>query len=416
MIRFLTTKQRMKRWIPWLIAAVLLVLVASGVLRGMSKRKAAQTAASTTQTVTMEIAPGEVFTLEPRELALGIAVSGAVRAVQSATIKARVAGELQGLSLREGDSVRAGQEVARIDATETQARVRQAQQQADAARAQTAISQRQLDNNRALVSQGFISKTALDTSQASLDASNATYQAAVAAADVVRKSLADTVLRSPIDGLVAQRLVQNGERVAVETRILEVVNLQQLELEALVPAADATQVRVGQQARLTVEGADLPVTAHVARISPSAQPGSRAVPVYLAIDRQAGNPAGQGLRQGVFLQGTLVAGTQRALAVPLDAVRTDQAAPYLQIVNDGHVARQLVRLGARTQIDGVTWVAVEGVPAGTQVLAARVGSLPAGTALRLPAQIPGSGLAASKAEATQAAPVDAGAAMPAATR
>ena len=376
----------MKRWIAWLIAVVLLALIVAGVLRGVAARKAAKTAATTAEAIVMEIAAGEVFTLQLRELTLGIPVSGAVRAVQSATIKARVPGELQGLTLREGDAVRVGQEIARIDATETKARVRQAQQQADAVHAQVAISQRQFDNNRALVAQGFISKTALESSQASLDASKANYQAAVAAVDVVRKSLVDTVLRSPIDGFVAQRLVQNGERVGVDARILEVVNLQRLELEALVPAADATQVRVGQQAQLTVEGSDLPVQAHVVRISPSAQAGTRAVPVYLSIDAQTSdNAAAQGLRQGVFLQGVLVAGTQQALAVPLDAVRTEQPEPYLQVVDSsGHVARQRVRLGARTQVDGATWVAVEGVEAGTQVLAARVGALPAGTALRLP--------------------------------
>lgn len=375
----------MKRWIAWLIAAVLVGLVVAGVLRGLASRNAAQTEVPKTEALAMDIAPGEVFVLQPRNIALGIAVSGAVRAVQSATIKARVPGELQGLALREGDAVRAGQEVARIDATETQARVRQAQQQADALKAQVAISQRQFDNNRALVAQGFISSTALESSQASLDASKANYQAAVAAVDVLRKSLADTVLRSPIDGHVAQRLVQNGERVGVDARILEVVNLDRLEVEALVPAAEATQVRVGQKARLTVEGSSMQVDARVVRISPSAQAGTRAVPVYLAIDSTHGD-ATQGLRQGVFVQGMLIAGMQQALAVPLDAVRTDQAQPYLQTVDSsGHVARQNVVLGARTQVEGTTWVAVEGVDAGTQVLSARVGSLPAGTALRLPA-------------------------------
>jgi len=373
----------MKRWIPWIAVAIVVAVVAAGALRAIAARKAQQQMASSARAerVVMEVAPGEVFALRSRELTLGIPVSGAVRAVQSATIKARVAGELQDLNLREGDAVRAGQVVARIDATETQARVRQAQQQADAARAQVAISQRQFDNNQALVAQGFISKTALETSQASLDAAKASYQAGVAAADVARKSLADTVLKSPIDGFVSQRLVQNGERVAVDARILEVVDLSKLEVEALVPAADAAQVRVGQTASLQLEGTHDGLQARVVRISPSAQTGTRAVPVYLAIDNTTALP---GLRQGVYLQGTLAAGTHQALAVPLDAVRTDQAEPYLQVAESGQVAHHVVRLGVRTLMDGATWVAVQGVAEGAQVLAARVGALPVGTALRLP--------------------------------
>jgi len=395
----------MKRWIPWMAVAIVVAVVAAGALRAIAARKAQQQIASSARAerVVMEVAPGEVFALRSRELTLGIPVSGAVRAVQSATIKARVAGELQDLNLREGDAVRAGQVVARIDATETQARVRQAQQQADAARAQVAISQRQFDNNQALVAQGFISKTALDTSQASLDAAKASYQAGVAAADVARKSLADTVLKSPIDGFVSQRLVQNGERVAVDARILEVVDLSKLEVEALVPAADAAQVRVGQTASLQLEGTHDGLQARVVRISPSAQTGTRAVPVYLAIDNTTALP---GLRQGVYLQGTLAAGTQRALAVPLDAVRTDQAEPYLQVAESGQVAHHVVRLGARTLMDGATWVAVQGVAEGAQVLAARVGALPVGTALRLPeptSQPPAAAPALPQATAASAA-------------
>lgn len=391
----------MKRWIPWIVVAIVVAVVATGALRAISARKAQQKTASEmrAERVVMDIAPAEVIELRPRELTLGIAISGAVRAVQSATIKARVAGELQDLVLREGDRVRAGQVVARIDTTETQARVRQAQQQADAARAQVAISQRQFDNNQALVAQGFISKTALDTSQASLDAAKASYQAAVAGADVARKSLADTVLKSPIDGIVAQRLVQNGERVAVEARILEVVDLTHLEVEAMVPAAEATQVRVGQAATLALEGTQQSLQARVVRISPSAQAGSRAVPVYLSIDNVAALP---GMRQGVFVQGTIEAGVEQALAVPLDAVRTDQAESYVQVADGGQVAHRTVQLGNRVQLDGTTWVAVQGPPAGTKVLTARVGALPVGTAIKLTVDAPAAAASAPSPAASTA--------------
>ena len=378
----------MKRWIPWMAAAIVIVLVAGGAWRAIAARQTQQKALAASvkmEQVVMEIAPGEVTPVRRQSLVLAVPVSGSLRAVQSATIKARVAGELQGLQLREGDSVRAGQEVARIDPTDSNARLRQAQQQADAAKAQVNISQRQLDNNRALVDQGFISRTALDTSQASLNAAQASYQAALAAADVARKALADTVLRSPITGLVAQRLVQNGERVAVEARILEVVDLSRLELEALLPPADSVSVRVGQKARLTIEGNGEPLQATVVRISPSAQTGSRTVPVYLAVTPPTGGPA---LRQGLFVQGELDVGTADLLTAPLDAVRTDKPAPYVQLADNGRVAHRAVRTGQRAQVDGQTVVAIEGVPEGALVLAGRVGALPEGTVLRLPGASP----------------------------
>ena len=377
-----------KRWLYWLVAAIVVALIALGAGRAMSRRQAQQQALATAPAaqVALDIAPDEVWTLRRQNMALGVPVSGTLRAVQSATIKARVAGELQGLSLREGDSVRTGDVVARIDATETQARLRQAQQQADAARAQVDINQRQFDNNRALVDQGFISRTALDASQASLQAAKASHAAAVATADVARNTLSDTVLRSPLTGQVAQRLVQNGERVGVEARILEVVNLSHLEIEALMAPADSVRVRVGQVAQLQIEGSSDTLSATVVRINPSAQAASRAVPVYLTVDNTHALPA---LRQGLFVQGTLETGMADLLAVPLESVRTDKPAPYVQLADTSaqpaRVVHRNVRTGARSRVDGQTLVAIEGVPEGSLVLAGRVGPLPEGAALQLPA-------------------------------
>ena len=86
------------------------------------------------------------------------------------------------------------------------------------------IAQRQWDTNKALVDQGFISKVALDNSQASLQGALASYKAAASGADVARKALDDSVLRAPFAGVVASRLAQAGERVAIDTKLMEVVD------------------------------------------------------------------------------------------------------------------------------------------------------------------------------------------------
>ncbi|UCU97397.1 efflux RND transporter periplasmic adaptor subunit [Acidovorax radicis] len=376
----------MKRWIPLGVAAIAVVLIGGGVWRAMAARQAQQKALAeaTTQRAEapLQLAPDEVVTVQSSQLSLGVPVSGSLRAVDSAMVKARVAGELQGLTLREGDSVKAGQVVARIDPTEARARLRQAQQQADAAKSQVDINQRQYTNNRALVDQGFISATALVTSQASLEAAQSSYQATVATADVARKALEDTVLKSPISGLVAQRLAQPGERVAIDARIIEVVDLSRLELEALLSPSDSVAVRVGQKAQLTIEGIGAPVPATVVRINPSAQAGSRTVPVYLRVEQPSG---AMPLRQGLFVQGTLDTGRADVLAVALDAVRTDKPAPYLQTLKDGRVAYVEVKTGTRAVVNGQTLVAVEGVPEGTVVVAGRIGQLREGTAVAVAA-------------------------------
>jgi RND family efflux transporter MFP subunit len=368
----------MRKSLKWIVLAVVLLAVVAGALRALSARQqraAAEAAAPKAQAVA-ELAPTDVLKLQDIELTQGLPVSGSLRAVNSAVVKARVAGELHGLTVREGDTVTAGQVIARIDATEYQARLRQAQQQAEAARAQIDIAQRQWDNNQALVDQGFISRTALDTSLNNLNAAKSTWQAAVAAVDLAKKTLDDAVLRAPIAGVVSQRLAQPGERVAVDGKVVEIVDLGRLELEATLSAADSVQVRVGQEARLQVEGMAQPVAARVARINPSAQAGSRSVLAYLVLADATG------LRQGLFAQGQLATGRAAGPAVPLAAVRTDKPAPYVQLVEDGHIVHRAVKPGARGEARQETWVVVDGLPAGAVVVRGHVGPLREGTPVR----------------------------------
>jgi len=330
----------MKPWLKWTATGLVVLLLAAGALRTLSARQSKQ---------------------------------AALQAQQEAQ-KAHVA-----VSLAQTDLVSV---LARVDPLESKARLDQARQQVQTARAQVDIAQRNFDNNRALVAQGFISGTALENSQANLAAAQATLAAAQAGAELATKALDDTVLRAPVAGQVSQRLVQSGERVAVETRVLEIIDLSRLELEASVSAADALQLKVGQVAQLHIEGRNPAVAATLARINPSTSAGSRAVQLYLALA-----PASD-LRHGLFAQGWLRIGQHTRLSVPLSAVRTDKPEPYLQVLLQNKVQHMTVSIGLRSEIDGQTMVAVDGVAEGTLVLAGPVGVLRANTLVQLGASAP----------------------------
>ena len=196
---------------------------------------------------------------------------------------------------------------------------------------------------------------------------------------MARKALDDTVLRAPIAGVVSQRLAQPGERAAVDARIVEIVDLSRLELEASVDAANSVAIRVGQAAQLRIEGSSQTmnetINAKVVRINPSTVAGSRAVMVYLSVASQVG------LRQGLFAQGTLAMGKQNVLAVPLTAVRTDKPEPYVQMVVDNKVQHKAVTLGGRSELQGEIWVRIDGVAADSTVLAGSVGALREGSVI-----------------------------------
>lgn len=370
----------MKPLLKWLVVALVLAAIAFGAMRAFEQRKAKQQAtaqnAVRTESV-VELVAADLVPVRRQALTQVLAVSGSLKATNTAFIKARVAGELQDLSLREGDLVKAGQVVARVDATDAQARLRQAQQQAEAAKAQVDIAKRTYDNNSTLVEQGFISRWALDSSSASLASAQANYRAAVAGVDVIGKQLQDTVLRAPISGVIAQRLAQNGERIAVDGRVLELVDISHLELEASMAAADSPLVRLGQAAQLQIEGSATPVRAQVVRINPTVVAGSRSVLVYLALDPVPG------LRQGLFAQGPLTIASTDTLAIPVSAVRTDKPRPYVQLVRNNKVVHLPVELGERGLVQGQWMVAVSGIDEATPVIAGSVGQLREGTTVRL---------------------------------
>jgi RND family efflux transporter MFP subunit len=359
---------------------VLLALTALGLLIWIAYHKGwvgrpttPQVASPSNSSFVIELSPSDIFVAQKISLTQGLPISGSLKAVQSAMVKARVAGELLMLDVREGDRVVAGQVVAKIDPTEYLARQRQAQQQADAAQAQVDVAQKQFDNNNALVNQGFISKMALDTSIANLQGAKATYQAAVSALDVVTKAVQDSVLKAPISGQISQRLAQRGERVATDTRLVEIVDITQLELEATLSPTDALSVKLGQTALLKIEGTAEEVNAKVLRINPSTQAGSRSVLVYLGLQA---HPL---LRQGVFVQGSL--GTQQiqTVAVPLESVRYDKFEPYVQTIQNGKVIHLPVALGIKGEAGGMTVMALQSLAEGTQVLAPSAGAVRDGT-------------------------------------
>ena len=357
---------------------ILILAMAGGIALGfqkgwIGKRAAPAEMTKSSSPVSIELSETEIAVAQTMTMTQGVPISGTLKAVRTAMVKARVAGELVMLEVREGDAVKMGQIVAQVDNTEYLARQRQAQQQAEAARAQVDVAQRQFDNNNALVSQGFISKTALDTSIANLNGAKASYQAALSALDVSTKALNDSVLKAPLNGFVSQRFVQPGERVAPEARIIEIVDLSKLELEATLSSAEAMNVKVGQIAKLNVEGTSQEVLARVMRINPSTQTGSRSVLVYLGLQS---HPL---LRQGVFVQGSL--GTQKAQAVvvPLESVRSDKTKPYVQTLQDNQVVHLQVELGAKGEADGKAVMALKEIKEGTRVLAPSAGAVRDGT-------------------------------------
>lgn len=337
-------------------------------------------------TAVLEFAASDLVSAELRPMAPTVQISGTLRPWREATVKAKVAGELQVLSVREGDAVKAGQTIGRIDASDYRARLAGGEADVAAARAALGVADKNQITQESLLAKNFISRNAYDTTTGNRDAAKARLDAARAAADVGRKALADTTLTAPIDGIVSARLAQAGERVPIDGRIVTIADISRLELAASVPPGDAARLAPGAELTLGVDGLDgVPIKGRIDRINPAAAPGSRSIELYAQIDNRDGR-----LRGGLFAQGQVVAGASRdVVAVPVSALREEGGVTVLYVL----VADKLQRRQVQKGVSQADWIAVsEGLAAGEQVVRYNLGPLKDGSPVKVnaaPAAAPG---------------------------
>ncbi len=365
--------------------AVVALLAAGGVAGAIVLRRPAPPPAAVAPP-TIEFLPGELWTAQPLVLARTLPLTGTLKAANQTVVKTRVAGDLVRLTVREGESVRAGQLVARIDPTEYEWRVRREQAALAAAQAQLDIAAKTRENNAQLLAKGFISQTAFDNAQSGFEAARANRDAAAAALELARKALADTDIRAPIAGTVAERFAQPGEKLPVDGRILSLVDLSSIELEAPIPADEIAQVALGTLAEFRPEGIERTYTGRVVRINPATAAGSRSVLVYIAVDRPDAT-----IRAGMFAHGRLVLERSApTLAVPWSALREEAARASVLAVVDGRLAQVPVTPGVRGSAEGLD-DAIEirgGLASGMQVVRQFDARLPIGGAVKVAPPLP----------------------------
>lgn len=291
----------------------------------------------------LRFGPMDWVTVKPTLLASYVPLTGSVRAVDSATVKAKVAGELRSLSVREGMAVNKGDIIGQIDTTDYELRIQERQAQLRQAEAQLLTAQRNADANRQLVARGFISENSSANTVSALDAAKAARDTVQFQLDQALKALGDTRLIAPISGMVAERHALPGEKLSPDNKVLSIVSTEKLEAELAVPAQDLVGIQIGQRLDLHVEGVDTAQAAKVLRINPATSGSSRNVMVYLQLE----GPTSK-LRIGAFVQGLLPLQSKgQVLAVPFNAVRDQGGRQAVWVVRQGKLEEQLVRTGIR---------------------------------------------------------------------
>jgi membrane fusion protein (multidrug efflux system) len=346
----------------------------------------------------LEFRADEVVQPQRASLPERIAFSGPLVAPNTALLRARMPGTLLALTVAEGDRVKAGQVLGRIDMAELAPRIAERSAMLDSARASLAQAERTHASNERLAAQNFISPNALDGSRAQVDTARAALAAAQATLESTRVGQRDATLVAPIAGIVAKRHVLPGEKLSAEQQVLTIVDLARLELAASVGTHEVARLAPGMPVQVRVEGHDAALTGQLARIAPAAEAGTRSIGVTVALANVQ-----ERLRAGQYAIGeVLLPDDRQRLLLPAAAVGSTAGQSHVWVIEGGKLARRAVTLGRRDEAGGRVEV-LDGVGADARVLASRFDNLREG-GLALVAGSTPAGAATGPAAVAAAAP------------
>jgi len=380
------------------VAVAMLVVGAIGGTAAMRVIKKGDESAKQ-QTVTLEFTPADLTRVEAKPIARWLPVSGTVQPVRQATVKAKVSGDVREVTVREGETVHSGQLLARIDTADLDAKLIERVGALESAKAQLALAEKNRTTNGALLKQNFISQNAFDTFESTYNVAQGNVKSAEAQVQLARNALKDAIATSPLTGVVAKRHVQPGEKVAFDSPLITVVDLKDLELQAMVPAVDVPELAIGKMVELTIDGfGERRFTGRIERMNPSTEPGTRAILVYVGIPNADG-----ALRGGMFATGRIALSASAPVAtLPATAVRVEAGQTYVWTVESGKLVKRGVVTGRRDEAAGRIEVKTD-LPPDAPVLAAKFDNLKDGSPAIVkapPAAVPASAPASTPSSGT----------------
>jgi len=367
------------KWWLAIVGVFAVATIGGAAVLAINKRSEQAAASSKKEQPPLEFAATDVVKLQPRRLAVELALPGSVQAISQATVRAKLSAEVRRVLVREGDRVAVGQTVAEFDTAQLRAQLAERTATYESAKAQLATTERTRQANAQLVKQNFISQNAFDTADSAYQAQLAAVAAARAQLEQTQILMGDAVVRAPIAGTVAKRNVQSGEKVAFDAPLLSIVDLSQLEVQAQVPVSDVAQLATGMPAQVEIEGiAGRKFAGRVERINPSTEPGTRTINIYVSLPNEDSL-----LRAGMFARVALVTSAEAEVqALPISALRVDNGTTFVWTVVDGKLVRRLIEVGRRDERAQMVEV-IGGLTSNDTVIATKFDNLKDGLAAKV---------------------------------
>jgi len=355
-----------------------LVPFAALVVIGACNRGTAAEAGATAETMT--VGTENITVVTQGSLVSGPAISGALMPEREATVRAQLGGSVLQTFADEGQTVRSGQVLARIDGGGIQDAFYSARAGLTSARNNADIAQRELARSEKLLAAGAVAERDIEQARRSSIAATAALADARARLSAAQKQVGNTSITAPMSGIVSDRPVSAGDVVQPGGAMFTIVDPSSMRLEATVPADYLSQARVGTTTKFTVSGyPSREFTGRVTRVNPVADPATRQVKIFVSIPNAAGMLVG-----GLFANGRLSSESRTGLVVPVSAVDTRGAAPAVLRVKQSKVEKLMVQLGIRDE--GAERIEIlSGVQAGDTLLLGAAQGITPGTIVKVSA-------------------------------
>jgi RND family efflux transporter MFP subunit len=332
--------------------------------------------------------------------------SGYVVARRQATVASKITAKMVELDIEEGDQVKAGQIIAKLDDTNIRAALNQVGAQLEYAKAgltETQVNltnaQRDYERQKSLMQGHFVSQAAVDNAQTNVDALRAqlatqrsNVDVAARGLSVAQRNLDDTVVRAPFSGIVTVKAAQPGEMVSpisagggfTRTGIGTIVDMDSLEIQVDVNENFINRVRPAQQATAKLNAyPDWQIPAHVIAVIPTADRSKGTVTVRIALDQKDARILPEmGVRvsfldnPGQESGGKIAAG----VTLPSNAIQGSGASGSVFVLHGDTVERRAIRLGAG---NSDTTTVLSGLTAGERVAVGDFTQLKDGAKIRV---------------------------------
>lgn len=313
-----------------LLMGVLGILSASVVLVACDNHETKQTANANTATAPLRMIAQDVVKVSTGTIENKTAFTGTIRATQQSSIQSQITATVTQINAEVGQHVQKNQILIRLNNQDNAARLAQAQANLASAQAQANLAQNLTQRKKRLLDQGFISRLEYEQSQVDYKAQLETVNAQQANLDIAQKAAQDGIIRSPISGVITQRQVEQGQTVAAGQTLFEIVNPEQLEIQANLPMEQQAALQIGQKIQYHIQGNASTLNAVLTRISPVANQVNRQIEFFAAPTEKINS-----LSIGGFVEGNiLTSGQVQGQIIPLNTIQNIQQQPYVWVIRD----------------------------------------------------------------------------------